>query len=51
VLDAAVSKISDPGDLDRRIVAIPGVLGTGLFIGMADAVVIQDGEAVEVRRR
>ena len=51
VLDARVSKIAEPGDLDRRILSVPGVLGTGLFVGMADAVVIQDGEDVEVRQR
>jgi ribose 5-phosphate isomerase A len=50
VLDAQVSAIADAGDLDARILAIPGVLGTGLFVGMATAVIIQDGEAVEVRR-
>jgi hypothetical protein len=27
------------------------VVGTGLFVGMADAVVVQDGDAVEVRER
>ena len=51
VLDAKVSAIDDPGDLDRRILGIPGVLGTGLFVEMADAVIVQDGDNVEVRRR
>jgi ribose 5-phosphate isomerase A len=51
VLDAKVSAIDDPGDLDRRILSIPGVLGTGLFVEMADVVIVQDGEAVDVRRR
>jgi hypothetical protein len=27
------------------------VVGTGLFVGMASAVVVQDGDAVEVRER
>jgi ribose 5-phosphate isomerase A len=51
VLDGQVSAIAHPGDLDQRILAIPGVLGTGLFVGMADAVIVQDGEKVEVHRR
>ena len=37
--------------LERDILAIPGVLGTGLFVGMADAVIVQDGDRVELRRR
>ena len=51
VLDAKVSAIDDPGNLDRQILAIPGVLGTGLFVDMADAVIVQDGDDVDVRRR
>ena len=50
VLDAQVSAIADPGDLDTRILAIPGVLGTGLFVAMATAVIVQEGETVEVLR-
>ena len=51
ILDCKVSGISDPAALETAILAIPGVLGTGLFVGMADAVIVQDGDAVEVRRR
>jgi ribose 5-phosphate isomerase A len=51
VLDAQVSAIANPGDLEDQILAIPGVLGTGLFVGMASAVIVQDGEAVDVRKR
>lgn len=51
VLDCKVGPIERPDQLDRDILAIPGVLGTGLFVAMADAVVVQDGDAVEVRRR
>jgi ribose 5-phosphate isomerase len=29
---------------------IPGVLGTGFFLGMADAVIIGKGNEVEIRR-
>lgn len=51
ILDCKVSGIADPAALERDILAVPGVVGTGLFIGMADAVIVQDGDAVEVRRR
>lgn len=51
ILDAEVDRIDDPAALDRDLLAIPGVLGTGLFVGMADAVVVQRGDAVEVLRR
>jgi len=51
VLDCKVAGITDPAALESQILAIPGVLGTGLFVGMADAVVIQDGADVEVLRR
>jgi ribose 5-phosphate isomerase A len=44
VLDAAVRAIIDPGALDRTLLAIPGVVGTGLFVGMAHTVLVwQDG--------
>jgi ribose 5-phosphate isomerase A len=51
ILDCAIGPIADPADLDARIGAIPGVLGTGLFVQMADAVIVQDGDRVDVRRR
>jgi ribose 5-phosphate isomerase A len=51
ILDCKVERIPNPGQLDAALRAIPGVVGTGLFVGMADAVVIQDGDAVEVRER
>jgi ribose 5-phosphate isomerase A len=35
--------------LELAIRAIPGVVGTGLFLGMASAVLIQKGTSVEVR--
>jgi len=51
ILDCGVGPIDRPGELDDAITLIPGVLGTGLFVGMADAVVVQRGADVEVRRR
>jgi ribose 5-phosphate isomerase A len=49
VLDLAVSGIEDPAGLDAALHAIPGVLATGLFLGMAERVVVEDGGRVEVR--
>jgi ribose 5-phosphate isomerase A len=51
ILDAEVGPIDDPAALDRALLQVPGVLGTGLFVGMADAVIVQRGDAVEVLRR
>ena len=51
ILDCAVSPIQEPAAFERAIVSIPGVIGTGLFIGMANTVLVQDGETVEVRQR
>ncbi len=51
VLDARLSPPLDAMGLERAIVGMPGVLGTGFFLGMADAVLIGSGEDVEIRRR
>jgi len=50
ILDCRIEPISDPAALEQRILAIPGVVGTGLFVSMADVVLIQRGEQVEVRQ-
>ena len=39
--------IDDPADLERRLLAIPGVVGTGLFLGIADVVLVADDTGVE----
>src|SRR5262249_17139662 len=51
ILDCWVGPIPNPAELEGRIRAIPGVVGTGLFAGMADAVLIQDGDELEVRQK
>ncbi|MCH2186331.1 ribose-5-phosphate isomerase A, partial [Myxococcota bacterium] len=51
VLDCQVSVLEKPGEVDRAITLIPGVLDTGLFVNLADAVIVQRGEEVEVQRR
>ncbi len=42
ILDCAVKKIANPARLDRDLLAIPGVVGTGLFIAMADLVLVAE---------
>jgi ribose 5-phosphate isomerase A len=42
ILDCAVKKIANPARLDRELLAIPGVVGTGLFVGMADVVLVAE---------
>ena len=42
ILDCAVKKIASPARLDRELLAIPGVVGTGLFVAMADVVLVAE---------
>jgi ribose 5-phosphate isomerase A len=51
ILDCQITGLADPADLDRRILEIPGVVGTGLFLDMADLVLVQDSEAVQTLKR
>ncbi|MEO1745218.1 MAG: ribose-5-phosphate isomerase RpiA [Pseudomonadota bacterium] len=40
ILDAAMGQISDPKALDETLRAIPGVVETGLFLGMASTALV-----------
>jgi ribose 5-phosphate isomerase A len=51
ILDCAVRAIEDPASLEAKILSIPGVVGTGLFVQMADVVLVQEGDAVKTLRR
>jgi len=42
ILDCEIKPIEDPQRLEFEIRAIPGVVGTGLFLGMADMVLVGD---------
>ena len=44
LLDAAVRPIADARALEATLRAIPGVVETGLFLGMAPLVLMWDGE-------
>jgi ribose 5-phosphate isomerase A len=43
ILDCAVGSIHDPAGLDAAVRAIPGAVGTGLFVGLAHAVMVWEG--------
>jgi ribose 5-phosphate isomerase A len=54
ILDCQIRPIADARRLEMDIRAIPGVVGTGLFLGMADTVLIGDRDTfrlIEERRR
>ena len=51
ILDCGFGGIDDPSATDRAIRNIPGVVDTGLFIGMAERVLVKEGNAVRVRER
>jgi ribose 5-phosphate isomerase A len=51
ILDCSFGRIPDPRSLDRQLEEIPGVLGHGLFVGMADVVLVgKGGEVIELKR-
>jgi ribose 5-phosphate isomerase A len=54
ILDCQIGPIADAPKLELAIRAIPGVVGTGLFLGMADTVVVggrNDFQMIEEKRR
>jgi len=54
ILDCQIDPITDPTRLESDIRAIPGVVGTGLFLGMTDTVLVGDRDnfrIIEERKR
>ena len=51
ILDAALDRIADPKMLASRLSAIPGVVEHGLFIGMAQAVILAGPAGARVIER
>jgi ribose 5-phosphate isomerase A len=49
ILDCDIDPIDDPPALEAAMLAIPGVVGTGLFLDMKPTVVIGRGPRIEVR--
>jgi ribose 5-phosphate isomerase A len=52
VIDCRVTAIRSPAGLECELLAVPGVAGTGLFLGVADIVLAmeQDGKITILRR-
>jgi ribose 5-phosphate isomerase A len=48
ILDCAIDPIDDPEKLENNLRAIPGVVGTGLFLGMAGRVLVGDSNTFEL---
>lgn len=54
ILDCVLAKpIERPSRLEQQLISIPGVVGTGIFVGLADTVVVAaaDGSIRVLRRR
>jgi ribose 5-phosphate isomerase A len=47
ILDCQVGVLTDPCEFDIRLLGMPGVVGTGLFLSMADVVLVQKPDRVE----
>jgi ribose 5-phosphate isomerase A len=51
ILDCQVGPLDNAAALEATIRGIPGVVGTGLFLGMAHTVLIEDHDRVIVNER
>ena len=51
ILDVQLRPPVDARALEQAICVLPGVLGTGFFLGMADAVIVGSGSEDDIRRR
>ena len=48
-MDAPFGRIGDPAALHRELLAIPGVIETGLFLGLVDQLIcVRDGAVAVV---
>jgi ribose 5-phosphate isomerase A len=51
ILDCAFGSLEDPASLEKNIKLLPGVVECGLFIGIADSLVIGFDDRIEVKER
>jgi ribose 5-phosphate isomerase A len=51
IVDCGVRAIEAPGAFARDLRALPGVVDTGLFLGVPDLVLVADGPAIRVLKR
>jgi ribose 5-phosphate isomerase A len=49
ILDCRIAPLENPRETEQTIRSLPGVVGTGMFLGVAHAILIQRGDTVEVR--
>jgi ribose 5-phosphate isomerase A len=48
VFDCQIQPLADPIGLEQTLRSIPGIVGTGLFLGMAPTVLVENGGPIEV---
>jgi ribose 5-phosphate isomerase A len=51
ILDCAFGRIAEPEALDEALKLVPGVVESGLFLGIADAAIVAGPDGVEVWER
>jgi len=51
ILDCEFGPIADAAELERRVKLLPGVVEVGLFIGIAEVLIIGGGEQVIIREK
>lgn len=51
IVDCNFGIIRDPGELDMKLKTVPGIVETGLFVGMADIVYLGKSDRVEKLER
>ena len=51
ILDCRIGPLPDPAAFESQVLAIPGTVGTGLFVGMADVVIVDRESGPEVLER
>jgi len=49
ILDCQVQPLANPAGLEQTLRSIPGVVATGLFLGMAPTVLVKHGDRIDVR--
>jgi ribose 5-phosphate isomerase A len=51
IIDLNLNEIDEPEVLDMELKSLPGVVETGLFISIADAVIVGRGDSAEIIKR
>ena len=51
LVDCHIPPLPSPATWEQKLLAMPGIVGTGLFLDMAHTVLIQTGDTVQVRQR